>query len=73
MPQRASKILLLRITANKNALLFQIRVTCFARYTMWFGVTSCDQNAVNDYNDHNANFLVTLCITIRDEHGALFD
>ena len=34
MPQRTSKILLVRLTANKNALLFQIRVTCFARYTV---------------------------------------
>ena len=49
MPQRTSKILLVRLTANKNALLFQIRVTCFARYTVWFGVTRSDQNAVNDY------------------------
>ena len=24
-------------------------------------------------NDHNPQFLITLCITIRDEHGALFD
>ena len=49
MPERTSKILLVRLTANKKALLFQIRVTCFARYTVWFGVTRCDQNAVNDY------------------------
>ena len=34
MPQRTSKILLVRLTANENALLFQIRVTCFARYTV---------------------------------------
>ena len=38
MPQRTSKILLVRLTANKNALLFQIRVTCFAHYSD-FGVT----------------------------------
>ena len=25
---------LVRLTANQNALLFQIRVTCFARYTV---------------------------------------
>ena len=24
-------------------------------------------------NDHNPQFLITLCITIRDEHDALFD
>ena len=29
-----SKILLVRLTAITNALLFQIRVTCFARYTV---------------------------------------
>ena len=34
MPQQTSKTLLLRLTVNKNALLFQIRVTCFARYTV---------------------------------------
>ena len=34
MPQRTSKILLVRLTANKNAPLFQKRVTCFARYTV---------------------------------------
>ena len=33
MPQRTSKILLVRLTANRNALLFLIRVTSFARYT----------------------------------------
>ena len=30
MPQQTSKILLVRLTANKNAFLFQIRVTSFA-------------------------------------------
>ena len=49
MLQRTSKILLFRLTANKNAFLFQIRVTSFARYTVWFGVTRSDQNTVNDY------------------------
>ena len=49
MPQRTSKILLVRLTANKNALLFQRRVTCFACYTVWFGVTRSDHNTVNDY------------------------
>ena len=49
MLQRTSNILLVRLTANKNALLFQIRVTCFARYTVWFGVTRSDQNAMKDY------------------------
>ena len=94
MPQRTSKIFLVRLTANKNALLFQIRVTCFARYTVWFGVTRSDQNAVNNYflltvytkilywfqlfslitlTDHNPQFLNTMCITIRDEHDAIFD
>ena len=118
MPQRTSKILLVRLTANKNALLFQKRVTCFARYTVLFGVTRSDQNAVNEYftlstityfdwfplhtqmeasfgvilltvytkilhlfplfslitlNDHNPQFLITLYITIRDEHDALLD
>ena len=34
MPHRTSKILLVRLTANENAVLFQIRVTCFARYTV---------------------------------------
>ena len=48
MPQQTSKILLVRLTANKN-LLFLIRVTSFARYTVWFGVTRSDQNTVNDY------------------------
>ena len=49
MPQRTSKILLVRLTANKNAFLFQIRVSSFARYTVWFGVTRSDQNTVNHY------------------------
>ena len=49
MPQRTSKILLVRLTANRNALLFLIRVTSFARYTVLFGVTRSDQNTVNDY------------------------
>ena len=49
MPQRTSKILLVRLTANRNALLFLIRVTSFARYTVWFGVTRSDQTTVNDY------------------------
>ena len=48
MPQRTSKILLVRLTANRNAL-FLIRVTSFARYTVWFGVTRSDQTTVNDY------------------------
>ena len=34
MPQRTSKILLVRLTANRNALLFLIRVTSFACYTV---------------------------------------
>ena len=34
MPQRTSKMLLVRLTANRNALLFLIRVTSFARYTV---------------------------------------
>ena len=99
MPQRTSKILLVRLTANKNALLFQIRVTCFARYTVqlrtltgfhfthdwkhrlesflltvytkilyWFSLFS-----LITLNDHDPQFLITLCITIRDEHDALFD
>ena len=34
MPQRTSKILLVRLIASKNALLFQIRLTYFARYTV---------------------------------------
>ena len=34
MPQTNSKILLDRLTANKNAFIFQIRVTCFVRYTV---------------------------------------
>ena len=34
MPQRTSKILLVRLTAKKNASLFQTRVTFFARYTV---------------------------------------
>ena len=49
MPQRTSKILLVRLTANTNALLFQKGVTCFASYTVRFGVTRTDQNAINDY------------------------
>ena len=49
MPQRTSKILLVRLTANRNALLFLIRVTSFARYTVWFGVTRSDETTVNDY------------------------
>ena len=48
-PQRTSKILLVRLTANKNAFLFQISVTSFARYTVCFGVTRSDKNTVNDY------------------------
>ena len=27
----------------------------------------------NSLNDHNPHFLITVCITIRDEHDALFD
>ena len=34
MPQRTSKILLVRLTANKKRVSFQIRVTRFARYTV---------------------------------------
>ena len=34
MPQLTSKILQIRLTANKNASLFQKRVKCFARYTV---------------------------------------
>ena len=34
MPQRTNKILLVRLTANRNAVLFVIRVTSFARYTV---------------------------------------
>ena len=34
MPQRTSKILLVWLTANRNALLFLIRDTSFARYTV---------------------------------------
>ena len=49
LPQRTSKILLVRLTADKNAFLFETRVTCFARYTVWFGVTRSDQSTVNDY------------------------
>ena len=36
MPQRTTKLLIVRSTAKKNALLFEIRVTCFARYTVLF-------------------------------------
>ena len=32
--ERTSKILLVRLTANENAFLFQIRVTSFAHYTV---------------------------------------
>ena len=49
MLQRTRKILLVLLPGKKNALLFQIRVTCFARYTVWFGVTRSDDNTVNDY------------------------
>ena len=34
-PTICRKILLVRLTVNRNASLFQIRVTCFARYTGW--------------------------------------
>ena len=34
IPQRTSKISLIRLPSNKNAFLFQIRVICFARYTV---------------------------------------
>ena len=47
MAQRTSKSLLVWLTANKNALLFYIRVTEFARYFVWFGATRSDQNTVN--------------------------
>ena len=49
MPQRTSKILLVRFTANRNALLFLIRVTSFTHYTVKFGVTRSDQTTVIDY------------------------
>ena len=49
MPQRTSRILLVRITANKNASIVLIRVTSFAQLTVWFGVTRRNQNTVNDY------------------------
>ena len=49
MPQWTSKILLVRLTANRNAFLFLIRVTSCARYTVWFGVTRNDQTTVNVY------------------------
>ena len=49
MLQQTSKILLVRLTANRNAVLFRIRVTSFARYTVWFGVTRSDQTTANDY------------------------
>ena len=49
MPQRTSKILLVRLTAKRNAFLFLIRVTSFARYSVWYGVTRSDQTTVNDY------------------------
>ena len=58
MPQRTSKILLVRLTANKNAFLFQIRVTSFALYTVRFGVTRSDQNKVNDYFTLSTNTYV---------------
>ena len=54
MSQRTSKILLVRLTTNKNALFFQIRVTCFARYTVWLGVTREDQETVFDYSHNHA-------------------
>ena len=57
MPQRTCKILLVRLPVNKNALFFQIRVTCFARYTVWFGVTRSDQNTVNDYFTHSRSMI----------------
>ena len=34
MPQRTSKLLLGRLTANENAFLLQIRITSFAQYTV---------------------------------------
>ena len=57
MPQRTSKILVVRLTANKNAVLFQIRVTCFARYTVGCGVTRSDQNTVKDYSTQSRSMI----------------
>ena len=47
MPQRTSKIFYKQ--PIKKAFLFPIRVTSFARCTVWFGVTRSDQNTVKDY------------------------
>ena len=48
LPQRSSKFLLGRITANRNALLFETRVTCFDRKTMGIVVACSDQKTVNN-------------------------
>ena len=49
MPKRTTKILLVRLTANKNAFLFPIRVTSLARYTVCFDCTYSDESTVKDY------------------------
>ena len=65
MPQRTSKFLIVRLKANKNALLFPIRVTCFARYTVRFGVTRSYQTTVNDYFTQSRS-MITMCKFLLD-------
>ena len=70
MPQRTSKISLVQMNTHKNAVLFQIRVTYFARYTVLFDVTRSDQNTLNEYITQSHKM-----ITMRNFllHCALYD
>ena len=43
-------------------------LTVYTKLFHWFPLFS-----LITLNDHNPHFLITLCITIRDEHDALFD
>ena len=74
MPQRTSKILLVRLTANKNASLFQIRVTCFARYTVWFGLytTHCTLYSSELYTMHCLT-KIRFALVLRNIHLTLDD
>ena len=43
-------------------------LTMYTKILHWFPLFS-----LTTLNDYNPQFLITLCITIRDEHDALFD
>ena len=74
MPQRTSKILLVRLTANKKASFFQTRETCFARYTVWFGLytTHCTLYTSELYTMHCLN-KIRFALVLRKIHFTLDD